>query len=171
MVVRLEAHLAAFAGLFIMAACSQLPAIVPPPPPPAPLTTSTAISDLEREVHRLINRHRQAVGLGQIAPDPVLDALAREHSERMAREDVPVGHDGFEDRFNRARAALTIARFAENVGMNSGYPAAAVPAQMVDGWIASPGHRANLQGRFRISGVGIARSASGSFFGTQLFAE
>lgn len=170
MAARPEPRLWAIVPLFLLASCSQLPAITPPPPT-APPTTSTAIPALEQQIHTLIDRHRQAQGLGRLTADPVLDALAREHSERMARGDVPVGHDGFDNRFNRARGSLAIFRIAENVGMNSGYPAAAVPAQMVDGWIASPGHRANLEGHFRISGVGIARSSSGSFFGTQIFAE
>jgi uncharacterized protein YkwD len=162
----------AAALLIIAASCSQVSAILPPAGstdgvPPTP----TLLRGLEGEIHDRINRHRASRGLGRLTPDQNLDALAREHSERMARGEVPFGHDGFQERFNRARVTLSIVRFAENVATNSGYPAATVPEQMVTGWINSPGHRQNLEGNFRISGVGIARSGSGAFFGTQVFAE
>jgi uncharacterized protein YkwD len=134
-------------------------------------TSSTSTLAMEAEVHALINRHRESRGLPRLTQDPVLDALARAHSERMARGEVPFGHDGFDDRFNRARANLAISRFSENVGTNSGFSTSDVASQLVTGWINSPGHRQNLEGNYRITGVGIARSARGEFFGTQLFAE
>lgn len=159
-------------ALLIFNSCSQVGTILPPAGsagavPPTP----TLIATLEGEIHEGINRHRASRGLPRLAPDPVLNAIARQHSERMARGEVGFGHDGFEDRFNQARAALSISRFAENVATNSGYPAAAVPEQMVTGWINSSGHRQNLEGDFRISGVGIARSVRGEYFATQVFAR
>lgn len=171
MITRTEIRVAASAALLMAAACSHVPSILPPPASTTPGTTSTTISALESEVHELINRRRGALGLSLLTADPVLNALAREHSTRMALGEVAVGHDAFEDRFDRAHTALAISRMAENVASNSGYPAAAVPQQMVDGWIRSPRHRASLEGDFRLTGVGIARSATGEFFGTQLFAD
>src|SRR5690606_33660570 len=93
--VRFVRPFAALPALLVTIACSQAPVIFPASSPVPPPTTSTAIPALEREVYRLINRHRQAMGLRSLTPDPALEALAREHSDRMARGDVSIGHDGF----------------------------------------------------------------------------
>ena len=45
---------------------------------------------------------------------PLYD-LAMEHSIDMAEGRVPFGHDGFQDRFQKASQSLRIMNFAENV--------------------------------------------------------
>ena len=48
-----------------------------------------------------------------------------EHSIDMAEGRVPFGHDGFQDRFQKASQSLRIMNFAENVAynMNAANPA------------------------------------------------
>lgn len=93
--------------------------------------------------------------------------IAAEHAGQMARGEMPFSHQGFDDRTRRYPFAYFSA--AENLAYNSGVADAAGVA--VDGWIKSPGHRKNLLGAFDLCGVGVARSAGGQFFFTQLFAR
>jgi uncharacterized protein YkwD len=62
---------------------------------------------------------------------------------------------------------MPVGRSAENVASNRGY---AAPAhQAVGGWLASTMHRANLEGPYASTGIGVARSAAGEVFFTQIF--
>jgi hypothetical protein len=81
-----------------------------------------------------INDARQAQSLGPLSAAPQLAELAREHSQRMAREQR-LTHDGFDDRRRRAGGGACV----ENVAM--GYSAA---APLVAAWLATAGHRRNL---------------------------
>jgi len=93
--------------------------------------------------------------------------IAAEHARQMARGEMPFSHQGFEDRTRRYPFAYFSA--AENLAYNGGVADAARCA--VDGWIKSPGHRKNLVGAFDLCGIGVARSSSGQFYFTQLFAR
>jgi len=93
--------------------------------------------------------------------------IAAEHARQMARGEMPFSHKGFDERVRRYPFAYFSA--AENLAYNSGVADAAGLA--VQGWIKSPGHRKNLLGAFDLCGIGVAHSASGQFFFTQLFAR
>jgi uncharacterized protein YkwD len=41
--------------------------------------------------------------------------------------------------------------------------------EIVRGWLASPGHRKNIEGSYAFTGVGVVRSASGKLYVTQIF--
>ena len=56
---------------------------------------------------------------------------------------------------------------AENVAMFSG-GGGDVAQRLVDMWINSPGHRANMLGGYRTFGAGYAKGWAGNF-GTQIF--
>ena len=65
------------------------------------------------------------------------------------------------------RLAMPWQRTAENVASSQGYPDAA--AEAVRGWLGSAGHRKNIEGPYDRTGVGVARSATGEVFFTQIF--
>jgi uncharacterized protein YkwD len=141
----------------------------------APVPVARAFVDpetrpIEVEVIRLTNAHRRAHSLPLLREDPFLAALARSHSEAMARGAGPIGHDGLRARFERAAASLPLSEFAENVartGQLRGPPASWV----VSRWIGSDDHRAHLEGgAFGLVGVGVARSERGDLYFTQIFA-
>ena len=133
-------------------------------PPARPTAGSTA---LEQSVHELINRHRRAQHLVLLTLDPRIGRQARLHSVAMAAGTTPFGHDGFDQRAKALRAALPCPRVAENVASNLGHRDPA--AEAVRGWLTSRAHRDNLEGPYDRTGVGVARSASGEVFFTQLF--
>jgi uncharacterized protein YkwD len=41
--------------------------------------------------------------------------------------------------------------------------------EVVDGWLNSPGHRRNIEGDFRLTGIGIAKRSDGMVYFTQIF--
>jgi len=96
-----------------------------------------------------------------------LSDIAADHARQMARGEMPFSHQGFDDRVRRYPFPYMTA--GENLAYNSGVSDAA--GQAVQGWIKSPGHRKNLLGEFNLCGIGVARSGSGEFFFTQLFAR
>ena len=140
------------------------------PSPPAPSRPGTPPAGVETAVHDGVNRHRTSLGLPALALDPTLSALAREHSAAMAAGTVAFGHDGFERRADAALGRIGVTQMAENVAMNN-FPPATAADRVVRGWIASPGHRRNLEGRYTLSGVGAASNGAGEIFVTQLYAS
>lgn len=155
----------------LLAGCTPRPGLPPresgPPdartPPEASPATALAV---EAEVHRRIHEHRASRGLAPLAYDERVAEIARRHSRAMAERRVPLGHDGFDERAEAIGSLFPIRSMAENVAYD-GRPD--VAARAVEGWIRSSGHRANLEGAFDVTGVGVARSADGTHYFTQLF--
>ncbi len=93
------------------------------------------------EVLRLTNEFRAKNGLNPLVANDELDATATAHSKDMADQDYfdHTGQDGSKP-WDRAE---TFGYEARSMGENiaAGYR---TPEQVVQGWIDSPGHRANL---------------------------
>jgi uncharacterized protein YkwD len=136
----------------------------PPPTPPAPTPTPspTAYDD---EILSLINGHRASIGKPALQKNQTIWEQAHTHSQNMASKLVPFGHDGFEARIAAIRAVLGPGGSgAENVAM--GYTSA---ASVVNAWLSSPGHRANIEGTSTRTGVSAVRSSEGIWYYTQVF--
>lgn len=124
--------------------------------------TRTATEVVERT-----NRERAGAGLPPLAVDPVLTAAAQAHSADMVARAF-YSHTSPEGRqpWDRAAAAGSTRRtIGENIacGQRS-------PAEVVDGWMHSPGHRANiLKPDFTHIGVGFAGGGPKGTYWTQLF--
>ena len=113
----------------------------PPDPTPDPMPTpDPAPSSFEQRVLTLTNQARSQAGLTPLTYDPQLGELAEGHSEDMLARDFfdHTSPDGmtFGDRVNQA-GINAIA--AENIA--AGAP---TPESVVEGWLNSPGHRANI---------------------------
>lgn len=113
------------------------------------------------------NAFRAQQRLPPITWSQALADIAAEHAGQMARGEMPFSHKDFDKRV--ARYPFPHVTAAENLAYNGGVSDTARVA--VDGWIKSPGHRKNLMGAFNLCGIGVARSAGGPFFYTQLFAR
>jgi uncharacterized protein YkwD len=118
-----------------------------------------ARSDLAAQVVVLVNAHRAQLGLEPLAISPTLTAAATWKARHMAAYDY-MDHDD---------PAPPVARTAGQRIADCGYPQAAwgeniaegykTAQAVVDGWLASPGHRANIEDpSFRATGVGAAGS-------------
>lgn len=123
---------------------------------------------MEREVARRVNAHRAARRLTALSYDTAVAAIARAHSFEMAAHDVPMGHDGFHERTDRVDRFMPLEAIAENVALND-YGSARTVGVAVAGWLASPHHLENIEGRYDVTGVGIVRARDGTFYYTQLF--
>lgn len=137
------------------------PAVATPPSPSAPSTTVTT-GDQATEVLRLVNLERAAAGCGELRPDPQLAAAAQLHSEDMSANDY-MSHTSKDGRSASDRAAAQgyTAFSGENVA--KGYRSA---AEVMDGWMNSPGHRANILSCESVAiGVGVSGDAWTQVFG------
>lgn len=149
------------------------------------------ITKIEFEIYRLTNEQRTQNGLPALKWNQALERIARDHSEDMVNRDFfdHVNPDG-EDPTDRAkRHGFNVHKnlgggwysdgIAENInimptgdvvgrGYVSSDPASIADAS-VDGWMESPGHRANiLNSQYTEIGVGIADGSKG-YYGTQNF--
>ena len=134
---------------------------------PSQPTQSSALQ-LEERVHELINAERSSRRLAPLERRTALDAIARQHSERMANQRISFGHKGAKDRAAQVRAALNTRAVAENVAQNQGFSDPVTTA--VKSWMDSRGHRRNLLNTaFAMTGIGIATADDGKVYFTQLF--
>jgi len=126
------------------------------------------LSHAEEEVYTEVNGHRARTGLPPLTHSPALSAAARAHSEAMASGSVPLGHHAFRRRAVSVARAVPARSVAENVGafaprgQSSG-------AYALRRWLRSPPHRSALEGRYDLTGVGVARTPDGTLYVTQLF--
>jgi len=133
----------------------------------------TDLRTLERRTEAMINERRERAGLKLLRPREQIRRVAREHSADMAQRDffAHVSPDGLSPGDRADGAGLGYIAVAENIGVSLEMedPVAAV----VDGWLNSPGHYANLMNpRFRHTGVGVAVSVErGRIYFTQLFLQ
>ncbi|MFE2445299.1 CAP domain-containing protein [Streptomyces melanosporofaciens] len=129
--------------------------------------TPDGLLRLASEVIALTNAERAAARLAPLAPDPRLTAAAQAHSDDMVARDF-YSHTGPEggQPWDRARTAGATHRgIGENIacGQRS-------PAEVVRGWMNSPGHRANiLKPDFTHIGVGHATGSRAGTYWTQVF--
>jgi uncharacterized protein YkwD len=132
------------------------------------ITPDLSTGEVEQSVFREVNKYRLSIQLGQLTWNNTIAQQCREHSENMAAGIVEVGHDGYQDRFEKIRAAIADAvTFGENVAYISGHPAPGEYA--LELWLNNPAHRGNIEGKFNLTGVGVASKGSGGYYITQIF--
>jgi uncharacterized protein YkwD len=111
----------------------------------------------EQELFRMLNRDRAQDGVPELAWNEWLAQAARKHAAEMARRGQ-LSHQFPGEPALRDRLAATSLRFnasAENVAVGP------TTAELHDGWMNSPGHRANiLDSRYNAIGVAVVRSGN-----------
>lgn len=133
---------------------------------PKPSTASVAPA-IEDQILSLINQYRKKKGLSPLIANPIIEAEARRHTIAMASHRSPFGHDGFSYRSKVITSRIKGVRAtAENVAYGS-----RSAEEVVKGWLNSPGHRKNIEGKFRLTGIGVARDDKATLFFTQIFAN
>ncbi|GAA3899492.1 hypothetical protein GCM10023084_59980 [Streptomyces lacrimifluminis] len=119
------------------------------------------------EVTDLTNRERTRAGLPPLATDALLTRAAQAHSTDMVVRAFysHTGPDGSRPWDRAAAAGSTRRTIGENIacGQRSA-------AEVVEGWMNSPGHRANILKReFTHIGIGFAGGGKAGTYWTQLF--
>jgi uncharacterized protein YkwD len=134
-------------------------------PPPVHERFEPAPNNIEEEILVLINKYRHSKGLTSLKMNDVILDVARKHSSDMADSKVAFGHDGFNNRIKSLNEKLYKMQAAgENVA--SGQTSA---EEVVDGWIKSPHHKANIEGNFTETGIGVVANKKGVLYYTQIF--
>jgi uncharacterized protein YkwD len=139
------------------------PAKAPKPPAAKP---SSADEAAKARVVELVNVERSKNGCGAVHSDTRLAAAAQGHSADMARRDYfdHTTPDGI-DPWQRAKAKGYMTPTGENIAMGQ-----RSAEDVVDGWMNSPGHRANiLNCDSKAIGMGLARNSGGTTYWTQMF--
>lgn len=121
----------------------------------------------EKQLLELVNAERKKEGVPALRVSKTLFALARAHSENMAKQDR-LGHEldgkGAADRLRDA--GYTFRAMGENVAAGQ-----RTPAEAMDSWMKSEGHRRNLlNAELQEVGLGVAVSKEGTRYWTQVFA-
>ncbi|MET9818771.1 MULTISPECIES: CAP domain-containing protein [unclassified Streptomyces] len=129
--------------------------------------TPDGLADTAAAVTGLTNRERARAGLPPLAADPLLTAAAQAHSADMVARAFysHTAPDGSRPWDRAAAAGSTRRSIGENIacGQRS-------PADVVEGWMNSPGHRANiLKPGFTHIGIGFAGGGRAGTYWTQLF--
>jgi uncharacterized protein YkwD len=124
----------------------------------APMSKSTS---MENEVLALVNLERQIQKLHSLQMDSRLHSAALGHSQDMAEQNY-FDHTSLDLRTPGTRisqAGYAWSSYGENIA--AGYP---TPAAVVEGWMNSSGHRANiLSSAFCDLGVGYAYSGESTY--------
>ncbi|MFE6624487.1 sigma-70 family RNA polymerase sigma factor [Streptomyces sp. NPDC057740] len=118
------------------------------------------------QVVALVNKERSAAGCGPVQEDPLLDKAALGHSEDMDARDFfdHTNPDGADPGQRITAAGYTWSTYGENIAQGQQTPEA-----VMDSWMNSPGHRANiLNCAFKDIGVGIHKGTGGPWW-TQNF--
>jgi uncharacterized protein YkwD len=153
-------------GICLLSCCAQLSCSDDNPAGPA-----APYADIEAKVLQLINQHRASLSpaAGALAVNDAISAQARKHSEEMAAGTAPFNHDGFDARVSAISTVIKVAMAGENIAMNKGYDDPA--SQAVSGWLNSAPHRANIEGDFTHTGIGVAKTTDGAVYFTQIFVK
>ena len=115
---------------------------------------SSSASSFEEEVLRLVNKERTSRGLSPLTTDDKLSKAAKQRSKELTEyysHDRPNGKSCFTalDEYG-----ISYWSAAENIA--AGYT---TPKEVVEGWMNSPGHRANiLNSKLKKLGIGYTKA-------------
>jgi uncharacterized protein YkwD len=132
----------------------------------------TARSDLASSVVNLINQHRTGMGLVALQVSPSLTNAAMWKARHMARyaylqhdDPAPPIARTVADRLEACGYPSRASGWGENIAY--GYSTA---QSVVDAWLNSAGHKANIENSsYRSTGVGAAATSSGVIYWSQEF--
>ena len=131
----------------------------------------TVRADFAAQTVDLVNAHRATLGLRPLAIGSALQASAVWKARHMAKYGY-MAHDDpappvARSTGERMAACGVSGSWGENIA--AGYP---TPASVVNGWLNSPGHRANIENAsYTAIGAGAASSASGQVYWAQTFSS
>lgn len=134
------------------------------------------LSYFEDEVVRLVNIERAKEGLPPLEISYELTEIARQRSIDMAKNGLPFDHYYYDNKGNRFAYAFEMLKQRGVVYRCAGENIAAgqeTPQDVVDAWMNSPGHRANiLRPEFTSIGVGFTdeKITDHDTYWTQIFA-
>lgn len=133
-----------------------------------PLYQKKDIPTIELNLFNLVNAEREKIGLAPVRFSPPLSFLARKHSQDMAlREDIShlsTTGETYSDRL--VKGGFYFIKNGENVAYSETF----IPEFIHQGFMGSPGHRANvLDPDFDELGIGVVFKKDKGYYVTQDF--
>ena len=123
-------------------------------------------NSIELETMELINAHRVSKGLNPLEKINHMSYKSEEHDNYMIANNV-VNHNDFAARSENIMKTLGAKSVSENIAYNYNTPQAVLNA-----WLASPGHKENIEGNFTHFGIAIKENpATGKKYYTNIFAK
>ncbi|MFE3849259.1 CAP domain-containing protein [Flavobacterium sp. LB3P45] len=120
----------------------------------------------ELQTMELINTYRVSIGLNPLEKINHMSYKSEEHDNYMIANNV-VNHNDFVARSENIMKVLGAKTVSENIAYNYSTPQAAVNA-----WLASPGHKENIEGNFTHFGISIRENpTNGRKYYTNIFAK
>ncbi len=127
---------------------------------PYPYTT------FENETLTLINNYRVSIGLNALNKSDYISFKAEEHNNYMIANNV-VNHNDFVARSEDIMKTLSAKYVTENVAYNY-----TTPKAVLDAWLASEGHKTNLEGNYTHFGLSVRENpTTGKKYYTNIFAK
>lgn len=123
--------------------------------------------NMNADIINEVNEYRKSRGLAPMHLLAIAAAEAARHSSDMALKKVPFGHAGFKQ---RAIAIANELNGTSSTGENVAY-GKMTSRQVIEAWLKSPEHKANIEGAFNYTGVGVAKDRRGVIYYTQLFVQ
>ncbi|MCW8850124.1 MAG: CAP domain-containing protein [Melioribacteraceae bacterium] len=127
---------------------------------------STSKGDLEVKLVDLINNIRMERGLDKLEENIILDNLAYEHCRQMKNRER-ASHLDYEYRSRFVNHFIEKRTYNENVAYV--WALDQHIEKVIDVWLKSKSHAANIYGDFELTGVAIYQDQSGGFYITQIF--
>jgi uncharacterized protein YkwD len=114
-----------------------------------------------------VNAYRKSKGLPPMQLLALAASEAVRHSSDMASRKIAFGHAGFNQ---RAIAIANELHGTSSTGENIAFGKMSWK-QVIDAWLKSPDHKANIEGAFNYTGVGVAKDSKGVVYYTQIFVK
>ena len=118
---------------------------------------------IEIEILELINAHRIGMGLNPLNNHNTIKAVAFTHTDYMV-EVNSVSHDNFFQRKNSLIQNAAATKVSENVAY-----AFSSAQSVVNAWLNSAGHRANIEGDFTDFDISAEQNQDGKWYFTNIF--
>lgn len=143
---------------------------------PARAQEASFASQVEARLLALANDLRAGQGLGPLERESRLDQAADHLAAYMAGAGrLDHRADGSTPAARVKERGYAYCDLSENIAMeyaSRGFTVERLASRLVQGWRDSPTHRANLLDRaVTQTGIGVARSAQGEYYATQVFAR
>ncbi len=127
------------------------------------LVNTFAYTAIESDILDAVNKYRQSIGLNSLIKVDEVTLQADEHTVYMTTNEV-VNHDNFNVRYSNLVNGVGAKSVAENVAY--GYDSADA---VVKAWIASEGHKENIEGNFTHFGIAVDQDKNGKNYFTNIF--
>jgi uncharacterized protein YkwD len=126
---------------------------------------SVSTATMSPDIINGVNAYRKSKGLPALHLLALAASEAARHSSNMAGKKVPFGHAGFNQ---RAIAIANELHGTSSTGENIAF-GKMTWKEVIEAWLKSPDHKANIEGAFNYTGVGVAKDSRGVVYYTQIF--